>query len=268
MDYTRNGGTYVFNPALVGVTVTIKYQWSSGGAQAALSAMGLSLAPGQLGQATWSWLSSNYPAQAIGYSGLAYVYSSGYDLGTSAQVDNHTFEVQGPQAYSISSTIPDANPCLAAFDLLTNIRYGASFPSDQIGDITAWRDYCLASGLLMSPALTEQQQAGEFMTLICSITNTAPVWSAGRIKMVPLGDTTMTANGVTYSPNTTPVYDLSDSDFTPSAGGDPVRVTRKRQADAYNHFRVEFLNRANLYNIEIAEAKDSANIDTNGLRPS
>ena len=266
VDYTRNGGVYVFAASLAGVLVGIKYQWNNGGTNAALSAMGLSLATGQLGQPVWSYLTANFPAQAVGYSGLAYVYSSAYDLGTTAQVDNHTFEVQGPQAYSISTAIPDANHCLAGFDLLTNDRYGATFPSSQIEDITAWRDYRLASGLLMSPVLTEQQQAGEFITLLCSVTNTAPVWASGKLKMVPLGDTTMTANGVTYTPNTTPVFDLGDSDYTPASGGDPVVVTRKRQADAYNHFRIEFLNRANLYNIEIAEAKDSANIDSNGLR--
>ncbi|MEI8325524.1 MAG: phage tail protein, partial [Betaproteobacteria bacterium] len=97
-----------------------------------------------------------------------------------------------------------------------------------------------------------------------TLTNTAPVWSGGKLKMIPYGDVTLTANGATYTPNTTPIYDLTDDDYL--GGGDPIKVSRKPQADAYNHIRIEFVNRANLYNVEIAEAKDSANIDANGLR--
>lgn len=236
------------------------------GASTALQQIGLSLAVGTLGQPTWSYLSTNFPAQALGYSGLAVVYAQDYELGSNAQVDNHTFEIVGQQAYGISSTTPDVNPSAVTVDVLSNGRYGASFPPAQLAATTEWSNYCLAAGLLMSPAITEQLQAGEFVDRICKLTNTAPVWSGGKLKMLPYGDTAMVGNGASYVPNVTPIYDLGDDDFTPSVGDDPIKVKRNPQSDAYNHIKVEFLNRANLYNLEIAEAKDSANIDVYGLR--
>ena len=266
-DYERVGGDYTFDARWAGCTVAITYQYiTGGGSQTALQAIGLSFAAGALGQSTWSYLTTNFSSQAIGYSGIANVYAQDYALASDASVDNHLFEVQGAQAFSISSSIPDANPAPVSADVLINGRYGAAFPSEQFGDPTAWSTYCLASGLLLSPALTTQMSAADFMTQMGKLTNTAPVWTSGRLKMVPYGDSALAANGATYTPDLTPVYDLGDDDYTPSSGGDPIKVTRLPQADAYNHIRIEFMNRANAYNVEIAEAKDSADIDANGLR--
>ena len=68
-------------------------------------------------------------------------------------------------------------------------------------------------------------------------------------------------------PNLTPVYDLTDDDFIVSGAEDPLRVERKTNADAYNQIQVEYLDRANDYNIAVAEVKDQANIEQYGLRP-
>lgn len=235
------------------------------GSPSAASQLSMSIAAGLNGQATWPYLSSSFPAQAIGYSGLAHVYAQDYDLGASASIENHSFEISGQLAYSGGYGAPDANTALVAVDVLTNPRYGASFPAGQMAT-AGWSTYCLASNILLSPALTEQMQAGEFVAKICALTNTGPVWSGNQLKMIPYGDTVISGNGATYTPNITPLYDLTDDDFTPSEGSDPIRVKRKPQADAYNHIRVEFVNRANYYNVEITEAKDSANIDAYGLR--
>jgi hypothetical protein len=275
-DYQRVGGVYTFSPTSpansINLTITYQYQ-ASGTAQTALQLMGLSLKTGALAQSTWAFLNTFTPtnppgatgSQAIGYSGLAYVYAQDYSLGTSAQVDNHTFEVQGPMAFSISTSIPDANPALATWDAIINGRYGAGFPTTQLGDPTAWATYCLAAGLLLSPTLETQMQANEFAALMAKVTNTAPVWDGKKLSMIPYGDTTITGNGVTFTPNVTPIYDLTDDDYI-GGGVDPIKVKRSRQSDAYNQAQVEFVNRSNLYNIEIATAQDSANIDAFGLR--
>lgn len=278
-DFTMVGGLLtVLDDKWRGRTLFITYQYATGTQPAtALQKLGLSFLSGEIGQATWAYLSSAFPAQAIGYSGLALVYAQDYQLGNGAQVENHTFEIQGPQSYSVSSSIPDANPALAAFDAITNARYGAAFPAAQYDTTSSWSDYCLAAGIFMSPALETQMKAAEFVAKMGSLTNTAPVWSGGVLKFIPYGDTALAANGATYTPNLTPVYDLTDDDFTPSGSGSPpITVTRKPQADAYNHIRVEFRNRGvwdgsagvhlGGYNIEVAEAKDSANIDIYGLR--
>src|SRR5205823_4360735 len=75
-------------------------------------------------------------------------------------------------------------------------------------------------------------------------------------------------NSVTYTPDLTVRYDLTYSDFLAEAGEDPVKVTRKRQADAFNTVQVECLDRSNAYNPYVAEAKDQWNIDAYGLRPA
>lgn len=264
-DYTRSGAVFTFQPQWVGYFITFDYQYTIAGTQqSSLQQLNLSFQGGALGQAVWSYLTTNFPAQAIGYSGFSYVYSSSYDLGTDAAVENHNFEIQAKMAYSIGPTIPDANPARACYDLLTNSRYGANFLGTRVYDITTWSNYCLAAGLLLSPALTEQTAAADMVVQFCKLTNTAPVWSEGVLKFIPFGDTPLSGNGVTYTPNTTAVYDLTDNDFQDKE--QPVSVSRKAPSEAYNQVTVEFFNRANQYNIEIAEAKDQANIDVYGLR--
>ena len=82
-----------------------------------------------------------------------------------------------------------------------------------------------------------------------------------------VGVSFLSGNGATYIPNLTPLYDLSDDDFIVSGAEDPVRVERKTNADAYNQVQIEYLDRANDYNIAVAEAKDQANIEQYGIRP-
>lgn len=274
---TQQNTTYTYSTCLMmgvaeGTVSAIPRIWKGktvvvDGGSTALAQLGLSMATGAVGQATWAFLTTNYSAQAIGYSGISYVYAQDYPLDTNASLDNHSFEVVGTGAYIVSGTVPDANPATIAADILTNARYGANYPAAKLQSLSNWSDYCLASNILLSPCLDTQVQAGDVITQLAQMTNTAPVWTAAGLKMVPYGDASATANGVTFTPNVTPVYDLTDDDFTPTTqGDDPIRVTRKPQADAYNSVKVEFLNRANYYNIEVATASDSANIDAYGLR--
>jgi hypothetical protein len=266
-QFTHVGGVYTFpdNPTLTGRTLTIAYQYLSGGAtQSSLQQLGLSLAQGNVGQSVWTYLGSTYPAQAVAYSGVAYVYAQAYSLGSDASVENHNFEVQAQFAYHLGSTVPDVDASMVGYDMLTNQRYGVNFPavrSDSNGD---WSAYCRAAGLLMSPAFTEQMEAAELLKTLAQLTNTGIVWSEGLLKFIPYGDTTLTGNGAAYTPNLTPIYDLDDAVYLDKEN--PVKLMRKPQVDAYNHVSIEFLNRANGYNVEIAEAKDQANIDTYGLR--
>src|SRR5262249_6402088 len=47
---------------------------------------------------------------------------------------------------------------------------------------------------------------------------------------------------------------------------DPVKVVRRSRADTCNEVKIEFVNRANSYNVEIVEDKDDANIALHGLK--
>lgn len=267
VDYTVAAGVYTFGAAFAGITVTVEYQYRSAGSETALAKLGLTKFSGRVGQGTWSLLTSSFSAQAVPYSGIAYVAAQDYPL-PDATVQNHNFEVQAPLAYHLGSTIPDVDMALVALDVLGNARYGALFPAARM-NFSLWSRYCRAAGLLMSPAFTEQMSAAEMLRTAAQLTNTAAVWSAGALKMIPYGDQALTGNGATYTPNVTPVYALDDSVLLPFAGnGEPIKQSSKPRADAWNHVRIEYKDRANDYNLAIAEAKDQADIDAFGLRSS
>lgn len=231
-----------------------------------LSQLRLNLAKGGDEQPTWTHLQQpKHQAQAINYSGTAYIYSPNYELTKSAQIYSHNFEVIGKMGYS--SSIPDANPSEIIRDMLTNQNYGCGFPVENLGDTSVYGVYCRAAGIFLSPVYSEQTEAQQNISELLEQTNSAAVFSQGRLKIVPYGDVKLSGNGAVYVPNLTPVYDLTDDDFIVSGAEDPLRVERKTNADAYNQIQVEYLDRANDYNIAVAEVKDQANIEQYGLRP-
>lgn len=229
------------------------------------SALGLSVLTGALGQPAWSGL-SGFGGQSIGYSGLAAVAGANYNLGSSASVENHSFEVVHSSAYAISGSIPDVDPSVAMADLLTDTSEGAGLAGSVLATWTDWSNWCVASGLLVSPLLTEQAQAIDVLRTAAELTNTGMVWSDGKLKMVPYADQSVTGNGRTFSPSNTPVYQLDDTCYTPASGQEPLRVSMKTPSDLYNHVRVEYKDRSNGYQVAIAEAKDLTDISVNGLR--
>lgn len=231
-----------------------------------LSQLRLNLAKGGDEQPTWTHLQQpKHQAQAINYSGTAYIYSPNYELTKSAQIYSHNFEVIGKMGYS--SSIPDANPSEIIRDMLTNQNYGCGFPAENLGDTSVYGVYCRAAGIFLSPVYSEQTEAQQNISELLEQTNSAAVFSQGRLKIVPYGDVKLSGNGAAYVPNLTPVYDLNDDDFIVSGAEDPLKVERKTNADAYNQIQVEYLDRANDYNIAVAEVKDQANIEQYGLRP-
>ena len=226
----------------------------------------LTLYKGGEEQPVWPHLrQAKHAAQAISYSGTAYLCSPNYELTKSAQIYSHNFEVDGKLGYSTS--IVDANPRDIIRDLLTNQKYGCGFPVENLGDTDVYGTYCRAAGIFLSPVYSEQQEAQRNIAELLEQTNSAAVFSQGRLKIVPYGDSGLSGNGATYIPNLTPLYDLTDDDFIVSGAEDPVRVERKTNADAYNQVQIEYLDRANDYNIAVAEAKDQANIEQYGIRP-
>jgi len=220
------------------------------------------LVSGTPGQAVWSHLTAHHPQQAIGYTGLAYIASTKMQLSADAGVPQLSFEILGPTAPGQL----DDNPKEIIVDFLSNPIYGAEFPLAKIGNLTDFGNWCTAAGLFLSPAFQEQKEAREWLDEIAQCTNSQYVWSGGTLKLIPYADAVTTGNGVTYTPGLTPVYDLTDDDFQASGDEDPVSCSRITTADAYNHVQVEFLNRARDYNVEIAEAKDQADIEAKGLR--
>lgn len=232
--------------------------------RSSLSQTGLSFKWGSSNQAVWGFLETKHPDQAIAYSDTAYVYAPRYRLNDSAGVQNHTFEVDGP--YQVPG-LPDANPGAFLPGLLLDPLDGVGFDPSWIGDLSSYRDYCLAENLLLSPVLDEQAPASEAIARWLLLTNSEIFWSAGKLKVVPFGDQVVTGNGVTWYPDTAPVAHLTDDDFLAEEGEPPVQLKIKSQADSYNEVSLEILDRAHEYNTDVVRGVDQAAIEQFGSRP-
>lgn len=246
-----------------GPIISIGQVWADKSTYASLPAF-LSLFLGSYGQAAWSYLTAHHAGQDLKYPGFAYVASPSLSMGTSDALPNMSFEVKG---FNIVAGLHDANPADIITGILTDTKYGLGLSGSLI-DVTDYTNYCLAANLLLSPAFNQAKAANQHIQDLLDHTNATMILHDGAtLTVVPFGDTSMTANGTTWNPNVTPVYDLTDDDYIADSSADPIKVTRTSPADAYNDIKVEFLDRANNYNISTAEAKDQAAIDTYYLRP-
>lgn len=268
---TQTNTTYSYTAAVImgvceGPIAGFGALWLDKNTYASPSGRNLSLFTGTYPQASWAWMQTyddgvhGVGGRAIGYQGVAYAACANYDLGSQATLGNHSFEIVGVGALQNGF---DVNVMDVVSDFLGNANYGALF--NYLGDTSGAHDYCQANGLFISPVFNAQKPAHESLRQLASVANVGLVWSGGVLKAVPYGDQAVSGNGASYTPNVTPLYDLTDDDFQ-ETGGDPVTVTRKRQADAFNAVQVEYLNRNNQYNIETVEARDQANIEAYGLR--
>ncbi|OIR10969.1 hypothetical protein GALL_71400 [mine drainage metagenome] len=218
-------------------------------------------------QSPWSYLNTNHPEASYGYPGVAYVGAANFLLGTNnTALPNISYDVTGLMPYNNGAGIFDASPKDIVTDFLTNSHYGCGFPAAHIGDLTQFGNYCVANGLLFSPAYTQPKAAHELLSSLIALANCGSFYSEGLLKVVPFSDTVATGNGVTYTPNATPIYALNDTNFIVSGSDDPVKVTRKAVQDAYNHVQVQFLDRANQYNQTTFDIKDQASIEALGDR--
>ncbi|QBQ98165.1 phage tail protein [Paraburkholderia pallida] len=228
--------------------------------------VGLTLFSGADDQQPWDYLVTKHPTEALHYPGIAYLAAGAYDLGSSASLPQHTFEVQGRGRYS--EIIPDATPLTILSDWLTEPSFGAGFPADRIGDMKAFDDYTVAMGLFMSPALTEANATIDLLAQMAVLTGCDWLDSDGKIHLIPLTTMPVSGNGRTFEPDLTPVYYLTDDDLLDDGDGEPIRVKRKLGTDACNQQALEFNDRDNDYNTNCITAEDRTNIDAYGERPA
>jgi hypothetical protein len=247
-----------------------------------LAATGLTLFDGSIGQEPWPYIlstESSLPwiyklfgstidpltdkiSHYLPYSGLAYV--AGYiDLNSNAGVKIYNFEIKG-QLLDTGDGV-DINPAdgcryiLTALDFTDSNIHAETYENYQL--------FCKAADLYVTVPLTDQTAAYETINKLCEMTNTITFWSQRKIKFIPRCETEITGNGVTYTPNTTPEYDLSDDDFLEDEDGKLVTWERTGNAETYNQVTVEFTNRANGYETETVDYQILADINKRGLRP-
>lgn len=226
-----------------------------------LNELNLTFFNGAANQAAWGEMRSKHPDHALNYRNLAYV--AGYiDLTTSGGVPQFNFEVQGK---CIANGL-DANPKDIMLDILTNPIYGAGFSASCIDSesFNTFSEYCKANNIFLSPVYDAQEEAQSSLTDLAEICNSAFVWTQEKLHIVPLADEKVSGNGVTWTPDLQPIYDLTEDDFLDD--DEPIICTRSEQNDIYNSVKIEFKNRANDYNVEVIEAQDLANIELYGLR--
>lgn len=221
-------------------------------------------------QQPYAFMSANHPDQALAYRNLAYVASANVRLGDDGGFTNHSYEVTGRATFS--DTIKDCSIAQIFYDLFSNSIFGAfagltnlTFTSDDAANVT-FQNYTNAAGFFVSPAYQDQQTAGDIIDKLLIICNSALVYSAGVVKLIPYGDQAVTGNGYTYTPNNTPVYALTDDDFVDNGDDNPIMVSRINNADAYNRIQIKYYNRANDYNEDVVTAEDQAAIELFGLR--
>lgn len=266
-DFTVSNGTYTFGASVdVGQTVRIEYVRNiPQSSVSALGELGAGLAVGSYGQPPVPFVQTSFPGEALGYSGLAYIYAQSYELSANAEVMNHSFELSTTTEFSAS--IVDANPRVVIDKFLTDPYAGALWPSWRLGDLTHYENYCVAHGIFFSPFLLEQKPANEILNNWLMLTNSDVLWSEGKLKFLPRGDAPKTGNGKTYTPNTTPVFDLTDDDFLSEGSATVLKIRRKENDEAYNVVTLEIENRVNQYNVEPVRASDLAHIERFGQRP-
>jgi hypothetical protein len=238
------------------------YTWTQ------MVALGWSVFLGTTSQSAWGYVTTNHPTEALAYRQIAYVARSDWPLTSGGNLANWAWEIYGFLPFGGPAFVLDANPKDVISDYLTNVNYGAGVPSALLASLTQFGDYCSAQGLFISPAFDTQKPAMDSIRDILACANSALVWSGGLVKIIPYGDKSLTANGVTFTPDTTVQYDLTDDDFVVSSPGtDPIIVKRTSPADAFNSVSVEFEDRFVWYDTNVVEAKDQASIELYGLVP-
>ncbi|MBF0399691.1 MAG: hypothetical protein HQL90_02870 [Magnetococcales bacterium] len=261
-DFTVVAGTYYFATQYANVQVQISYNFNAINSSSSV----MTVFNGDYLQTPWTYLTSKHPEQALHYRGTAYAAALDWQLGSGTALPNLNFDVIGQLSFDAVNGFFDAHPKDILLDLLTNPHYGLGFPMANIGDWTQYYRYCTANGLFLSPVYSAQEEASAILTRLMKLTNSGVYFSEGMLKITPFGDAVVTGHQTTYTPDVTPVYELTEDDFIVSGNEDPVTISRRPSVDAYNHVKVEFLNASNQFNTEVAEAKDLVAIDLFGLR--
>jgi hypothetical protein len=166
--------------------------------------LGFNIYTGTTSQGVWPWLSTYYSGQDIPYPSTAYAAAANYSLGSSATVGNLNFEIIGPLAGTGVNGI-DADPAQVINDFLTNAQYGAGLNPASIDSTTLFgsggdaslQTWCKAMGYAFSPVLSNQEQGSSILTRWLQILSCAAVWSGGKLRFIPYGDTVIAGGAQT-----------------------------------------------------------------------
>jgi hypothetical protein len=192
---------------------------------------------------------------------------------------NYNLDVEDSSGVPFTCVSGAPGPSQYAFNAATGVYSfnaadtGAAIQINYVstGTLSNYQNFCLASGLWISPVYADQTQTSSLIDDIATYTYSEVVWSCGILTMVPRGSVAVSGNGYSYTPPSMAGFNLGDDDFVSGyAGGssddDPVLLTRQRASDQINDIKLEYLDRTNQYAPSIAEATDQALMDAYGRR--
>jgi hypothetical protein len=214
-----------------------------------------------------------FPNQDLAYRFTAYLASWLLKCGQNNVIPQWSFEVTrnidsffgAPDSYLLGI---DVSPAFFIPDLLFSLQYGMGLVGGDVDSVSlttspqSYTNYCFALGLYFSPLLTSQTSGVDLIDRWALLSNTYIFWSGTAIMFAPLGDETITGNGLTFTPDPTPAYNLGLGDF--KAPG--LVVNRADPIDCFNRVRLEFCDRASDYAKNPIEWKDTTLINQFGLR--
>lgn len=217
-------------------------------------------ATGTSGQTPWSHLSGG---RAIGYDRTCLYGYANYPLGTTPSLPNLNFEVAGLKQFG--GGIVDANPADIFSDICTDPNHGINF--NFLGSLTQYSNYCVANGIFLSPIYNTQSTGQQALSDLLTYTNSEAFFSENQLKIVPRGDTSVTGNGVTFTPVRTIQYQFDATNILTSNKGDPlVAIDRKPPANCRNIVRLSFNDRGYTYTPSSVIASIDYDILVNGAR--
>lgn len=236
-----------------------------------LSDLGLSAFYGAADQTAWSYLTTKHTTEALNYRSTAYLAASTFDLGQTNTLPQLWFEVSG-FLNGTGTSAGTADAAQVIYDFLTDTRYGCRLPvayMDTESIFTnsgSYQQYCGVNGISFAVNINENKAARDYITSWLEATNSAAVWNADKLKIIPFGDKSMHRGDYTYTPNLTICAELTDDDFLYSDGEEPIQITRADAYDCYNNVKVLVRDSDNEYNTATCEVKDQASIEKIGLR--
>jgi hypothetical protein len=258
-----NSGNFTFNAGDIGQSVIIKYQSKDPNTDAATT-LNYSLIQGTTGQGSWSYLSGKHQADSMPHANVATIQSADLELGNSDAMPQYSFETVSNQ-YAAGAGIVGANPADVITGILTDPVWGVNFPSGLIGDWSNARSFWQANGFFIHLLQDSQSTGSDVIKTILDAGQGAFFWNNGKLCIAVYGDTSAAGNGAIYTPDTQPIVEFSVDDTIASAGAEPIKVETKAEDSIFNRVKVEFLNAANDYNVEILMEDDPASIQTHGL---
>lgn len=272
LQYTVSStGTYQFNAADAGKTVTIMYAYTPTPSHVAATSapaeyLNLSIFNGTRPQAAWGYL-SGFSGHSLDYPGLVLAADSSMDLGSDATVPSYNFEGLNGNGLSFGMGIADCDPAAIINAILTDPFIGMAYP--YVGSLTQLSNYCVANGIFFSPYYDSAKSASSVIEELANLAN-AEVFSSwdGNLKAVPYGDVTVVGFSRTFMPNTQPVYDLNIADFISDGNDDPLKISIPNVADNSNYMKLEFKNRAQSYNVDTIDDINQASGNVIGIRPA